>query len=211
MAWRAAPAAGSRSKVRDLQGVPPHGLAGLAIAWVPRSEGSSPSSPAREPPHRARPFRESRRLSARRSSRRSMPTSHPEGAAPPGRRTLSGGEQQMLAIARAMMLEPKIICSTSRRGAHAPHGRPDQDIVHALHPTAWRSCCRAERPLTLDAGGASTSWRRARCGITPRGRAARRPAASSTKYLGVNGADPRSDAHGLVNGMVLAMVASGLT
>ena len=34
--------------------------------------------------------------------------------------TLSGGEQKMLAIARAMIARPKLICSTSRRRASCP-------------------------------------------------------------------------------------------
>jgi branched-chain amino acid transport system ATP-binding protein len=31
--------------------------------------------------------------------------------------TLSGGEQQMLAVGRALMSRPKLLCSTSRRSA----------------------------------------------------------------------------------------------
>ncbi len=56
------------------------------------------------------------------------------GAARPGRRHASGGEQQMLAIGRALMARPGCCCSTSRRMGLAPqlitadlrHHRGDQ-------------------------------------------------------------------------------------
>jgi branched-chain amino acid transport system ATP-binding protein len=41
----------------------------------------------------------------------------PEGARDQRGGTLSGGEQQMLAIARALMSRPRCCCSTSRRSA----------------------------------------------------------------------------------------------
>src|SRR5882762_5827405 len=95
---------------RDLHGVPPHGLAGLGIAWVP----------------------EERRIFRLLTVLENLRTGLDRGGMTPARReallekvyayfpilkerrnqaggTLSGGEQQMLAIARAMMLEPKII------------------------------------------------------------------------------------------------------
>ena len=95
---------------RDLHGVPPHGLAGLGIAWVP----------------------EERRIFRLLTVLENLRTGLDRPGITPARRdgllekvyayfpilkerrnqaggTLSGGEQQMLAIARAMMLEPKII------------------------------------------------------------------------------------------------------
>jgi len=95
---------------RDLQGVPPHGLAGLGIAWVP----------------------EERRIFRLLTVLENLRTGLDRSGITPAQReallekvyayfpilrerrnqaggTLSGGEQQMLAIARAMMLEPKII------------------------------------------------------------------------------------------------------
>ena len=95
---------------RDLQGVPPHGLAGLGIAWVP----------------------EERRIFRLLTVLENLRTGLDRRGTTPARRdalldkvyayfpilkerrnqaggTLSGGEQQMLAIARAMTLEPKII------------------------------------------------------------------------------------------------------
>jgi branched-chain amino acid transport system ATP-binding protein len=95
---------------RDLQGVPPHGLAGLGIAWVP----------------------EERRIFRLLTVLENLRTGLDRSGVTPARReallekvyayfpilrerrnqaggTLSGGEQQMLAIARAMVLEPKII------------------------------------------------------------------------------------------------------
>src|SRR5437660_1932654 len=95
---------------RDLQGVPPHGLAGLGIAWVP----------------------EERRIFRLLTVLENLRTGLDRSGVTPARReallekvyayfpilrqrrnqaggTLSAGEQQMLAIAREMLLEPKII------------------------------------------------------------------------------------------------------
>jgi branched-chain amino acid transport system ATP-binding protein len=95
---------------RDVTGLPPHQLARLGIAWVP----------------------EDRRIFRLLTVFENLRTGLDRGGVPQARRadllakvyasfpvlaerrrqaggTLSGGEQQMLAIARAMMLEPKII------------------------------------------------------------------------------------------------------
>jgi branched-chain amino acid transport system ATP-binding protein len=95
---------------RDIAGLPPHRIARLGIGWVP----------------------EDRRVFRLLTVMENLRTGLDRGEMEPGRRqallekayrsfpvlrerrhqtggTLSGGEQQMLAIARAMMLEPKII------------------------------------------------------------------------------------------------------
>jgi branched-chain amino acid transport system ATP-binding protein len=97
-------------EARDVTGLPPHQLARLGIAWVP----------------------EDRRIFRLLTVFENLRTGLDRGGVPEARRTellekvyasfpvlaerrrqaggtLSGGEQQMLAIARAMMLEPKII------------------------------------------------------------------------------------------------------
>ncbi|HEX6211421.1 MAG TPA: ABC transporter ATP-binding protein [Methylomirabilota bacterium] len=95
---------------RDITGLAPHHLAGIGIAWVPEDR---------------RIFRllsvlENLRTGLDRGgvddARRQQLLDKVYGAFPVLRErrnqaggTLSGGEQQMLAIARAMMLEPKII------------------------------------------------------------------------------------------------------
>ena len=95
---------------RDITGLAPHHLAGIGIAWVPEDR---------------RIFRllsvlENLRTGLDRTgvddARRQQLLDKVYGAFPVLRErrnqaggTLSGGEQQMLAIARAMMLEPKII------------------------------------------------------------------------------------------------------
>ena len=95
---------------RDITGLAPHRLAGIGIAWVPEDR---------------RIFKllsvlENLRTGLDRTgvddARRQTLLDKVYGAFPVLRErrhqaggTLSGGEQQMLAIARAMMLEPKII------------------------------------------------------------------------------------------------------
>ena len=55
--------------------------------------------------------------------------------------TLSGGEQQMLAIARAMMLEPKIILLDEPTEGLMPRMVSQiSEIIEVLHGRASRSC-----------------------------------------------------------------------
>jgi branched-chain amino acid transport system ATP-binding protein len=99
-----------RLEGRDITGLPPHQLARAGIAWVPEDR---------------RIFRlltvfenlrtgldrsgvpEARRAELLEKAYASFPVLAQRRRQAGG--TLSGGEQQMLAIARAMMLEPKII------------------------------------------------------------------------------------------------------
>ncbi len=96
--------------------------------------------------------------------------------------TLSGGEQQMLAIARAMMLEPKIILLDEPTEGLMPRMVSQiSEIVDALHRKASRSCwssrtCRSRSRRA----SASTSWRRARCATTPSPRSSKWTIPSST-------------------------------
>jgi len=95
---------------RDLGGVPPHGLAGLGIAWVPEERRifrlltvlenlrTGLDRPGVTPDRRERLLEKVYSYFPILRERRNQAGG-----------TLSGGEQQMLAIARAMMLEPKII------------------------------------------------------------------------------------------------------
>jgi branched-chain amino acid transport system ATP-binding protein len=120
---------------RDLTGVPTHGLAGLGIAWVPeerrifrlltvqenlRTGLDRPGlAPARREELLEKVYRHFPILRERR---------HQAGG------TLSGGEQQMLAIARAMMLEPKIILLDEPTEGLMPRMVSQiREIVHALH------------------------------------------------------------------------------
>ena len=85
-------------------GAPRHRLRAGGPPHLPPAHGDG------EPAHRPRPPRRHRGDESRRCSTRSSP-SFPVLAERRNQAggTLSGGEQQMLAIARAMMLEPKII------------------------------------------------------------------------------------------------------
>ena len=69
--------------------------------------------------------------------------------------TLSGGEQQMLAIARAMVLEPKIILLDEPTEGLMPRMVAQiQEIVHALHRDGVAILLVEQNvPLTLDAAG----------------------------------------------------------
>src|SRR5262245_63029252 len=95
---------------RDLQGVPPHGLAALGIAWVPEERRifrlltvlenlrTGLDRPGMTPAHRESLLEKVYTYFPILRERRNQAGG-----------TLPGGERQMLAIARAMVLEPKII------------------------------------------------------------------------------------------------------
>jgi branched-chain amino acid transport system ATP-binding protein len=95
---------------RDITGLPPHRLARMGIAWVPEDrrifrlltvfENLRTGLDRADVP-------EARRAALLEKVYASFPVLAERRRQAGG--TLSGGEQQMLAIARAMMLEPKII------------------------------------------------------------------------------------------------------
>ncbi|PYN33617.1 MAG: ABC transporter ATP-binding protein [Candidatus Rokuibacteriota bacterium] len=141
---------------RDLQGVPPHGLARLGIAWVPEERRifrlltvlenlrTGLDRPGITPAHRDALLEKVYAYFPILKERR-----HQAGG------TLSGGEQQMLAIARAMMLEPKIILLDEPTEGLMPRMVAQiQEIVHALHRDGVAILLVEQNvPLTLDAAG----------------------------------------------------------
>jgi branched-chain amino acid transport system ATP-binding protein len=139
---------------RDLAGLSPHALARLGIAWVPeerrifrlltvlenlRTGLDRPGiAPARRDELLEKAYRYFPILRERR---------HQAGG------TLSGGEQQMLAIARAMMLEPKIILLDEPTEGLMPRMVGQiREIVHALHRDGVAILLVEQNvPLTLEA------------------------------------------------------------
>src|SRR5213083_1344595 len=139
---------------RDLQGVPPHGLARLGIAWVPeerrifrlltvlenlRTGLDRPGLPA------------ARREALLEKVYRYFPILRERRDQAGG--TLSGGEQQMLAIARAMMLEPKIILLDEPTEGLMPRMVTQiHQIIGALHREGVAILLVEQNvPLTLEA------------------------------------------------------------
>jgi branched-chain amino acid transport system ATP-binding protein len=95
---------------RDITGLPPHRIAHLGIAWVPEDRRIfrllTVMENLRTGLDRAK-LDDGRRAALLDKVFESFPVLRARRSQLGG--TLSGGEQQMLAIARAMMLEPKII------------------------------------------------------------------------------------------------------
>jgi branched-chain amino acid transport system ATP-binding protein len=97
-------------ETRDVTGLPPHQLARSGIAWVPEDRRIFRLLTVFENLRTGldrRGVSEARRAELLEKVYASFPVLAERRRQAGG--TLSGGEQQMLAIARAMMLEPKII------------------------------------------------------------------------------------------------------
>ena len=155
---------------RAITGVPSHRVARLGIGYVPEDRRIFPPHGDREPAHRPRPPRRERGrkkelldkvydyfpvLAERR---------HQAGG------TLSGGEQQMLAIARAMMLEPKIILLDEPTEGLMPRMVSQiRQIIDVLHRERVAILLVEQNvPLTLEACRRSLHHGEGRrCGTTP--------------------------------------------
>jgi branched-subunit amino acid ABC-type transport system permease component/ABC-type lipoprotein export system ATPase subunit len=134
--------------------------------------------------------------------------------------TLSGGEQQMLAIARAMMLEPKIVLLDEPTEGLMPRMVSQiREIIEVLHKDGGGDFVGgAER--AADAGGepARLLHGKRRSAAPCRGSGAER---RSPRHTQVPGSMRRMEipwdiiviqtVNGIVTGMILALVASGLT
>ena len=112
----------------DLAGLPPHAIARTGIAYVPEDRGIFPSLTVRE----------NLTLAARRGGGWAADTIWEEFPLLAKRRragagTLSGGEQQMLALARALMTNPRCVLLDEPTQGLAPDAAARLgDIVAAL-------------------------------------------------------------------------------
>jgi branched-chain amino acid transport system ATP-binding protein len=139
---------------RDLAGVPTHGLAALGIAWVPEERRIFRLLTVLENLRTGldRPgLDEAKRQDLLEKVYQRFPILRERRHQAGG--TLSGGEQQMLAIARAMVLDPKIVLLDEPTEGLMPRMVAQiQEIVHALHRDGVAILLVEQNvPLTLDA------------------------------------------------------------
>ncbi|HXH83610.1 MAG TPA: ABC transporter ATP-binding protein [Candidatus Tectomicrobia bacterium] len=120
---------------RDITGIAPHQLARLGIAWVPEDRRIFKLLTVYENLRTGldrRGVDEARRQALLEKVYRAFPVLRERRNQAGG--TLSGGEQQMLAIARAMMLEPKIILLDEPTEGLMPRMVTQiREIIEALH------------------------------------------------------------------------------
>src|SRR5262249_24465477 len=139
---------------RDLHGVPTHRLATLGIAWVPEESRIFRLLTVLENLRTGldRPgLDERKRQELLEKVYQRFPVLRERRNQAGG--TLSGGEQQMLAIARAMMLEPKIILLDEPTEGLMPRMVSQiREIVHTLHREGVAILLVEQNvPLTLEA------------------------------------------------------------
>jgi branched-chain amino acid transport system ATP-binding protein len=138
---------------RDITGLPPHRLARMGIAWVPEDRRIfkllSVFENLRTGLDRG-DVSEARRAELLEKVYGSFPVLAERRRQAGG--TLSGGEQQMLAIARAMMLEPKIILLDEPTEGLMPRMVAQiREIIRVLHRDGVAILLVEQNvPLTLD-------------------------------------------------------------
>jgi branched-chain amino acid transport system ATP-binding protein len=110
---------------------PPTASRAAAWRWCRRAPHLRPAHGAGEPRARRPAERPARRLDGR-PRVRALPA--PPGARGPGRRHAFGGEQQMLALGRALLTNGGCCSSTSLGGARAPDRPRDRRILDASRP-----------------------------------------------------------------------------
>jgi branched-chain amino acid transport system ATP-binding protein len=139
---------------RDITGVPPHQLAQRGIAWVPEDRRIFRLLTVQENLRTGldrRGVTDQRRKALLDRVFESFPRLRERREQLGG--TLSGGEQQMLAIARAMMLEPRIILLDEPTEGLMPRMVSEiRDIVGVLHREGVAILLVEQNvPLTLEA------------------------------------------------------------
>jgi len=142
-----------RFEGREIAGTPPHRLAHLGIAWVPEDRRIFKLLTVMENLRTGldRPgMTEARRRELLDKVYAHFPVLAERQAQAGG--TLSGGEQQMLAIARAMMLEPKIILLDEPTEGLMPRMVSQiREIIALLHRDGVAILLVEQNvPLTLD-------------------------------------------------------------
>jgi branched-chain amino acid transport system ATP-binding protein len=139
---------------REIAGLPPHRLAHLGIAYVPEDRRIFRLLSVMENLRTGldrRGMTEARRQALLDKVYAHFPVLAERRAQAGG--TLSGGEQQMLAIARAMMLEPKIILLDEPTEGLMPRMvSAIRDIINVLHRDGVAILLVEQNvPLTLEA------------------------------------------------------------
>jgi branched-chain amino acid transport system ATP-binding protein len=142
-----------RFEGREIAGTPPHHLAHLGIAWVPEDRRIFKLLTVMENLRTGldRPgMTEARRRELLDKVYANFPVLAERQAQAGG--TLSGGEQQMLAIGRAMMLEPKIILLDEPTEGLMPRMVSQiREIITLLHQDGVAILLVEQNvPLTLD-------------------------------------------------------------
>ena len=175
-----------RALGRELAGVPTHRIVELGVTLVPEGRAIFGGLTVRENLELgAFTKRDPKTLGARLERVVKLFPRLGERLAQAGG-TLSGGEQQMLAIGRALMGEPKLLCSTSRASASRPSSSRRFSRASSRSPKAASPSCSSSRTRA--------SRSRPRTPRTCSSRARSRSPARAPRFARIPAFEPRTSA-----------------